>query len=125
MAWIFDNRKPIYIQLLEGLKLKIISGEMKPGEKFPTVRNLAEEAEINPNTVQRSLTELEREGLIYTDRTKGRFVTDDCEKIEQVRNVIALNMVHNFKDMLLKMGYDEDEIIKLVSQNIKEDNNAE
>ena len=125
MAWTFDNRKPIYMQLLEGLKLKIISGEMKPGEKFPTVRSLAEEAEINPNTVQRALAELEREGLIYADRTKGRFVTDDCEKIEQVRRVIALNMVQNFKDMLLKMGYDEDEIIKLISQNIKEDENAE
>ena len=125
MAWIFDNRKPIYIQLLEGLKLRIISGEMEPGEKFPTVRSLAEEAEINPNTVQRALTELEREGLIRTDRTKGRFVTDDFEKIEQVRKVIALNMVQNFKDMLLKMGYDDEEIINLVSQNKKEDNNAE
>ncbi len=80
----FDNNRPIYIQLLEDFKLKISSGEWKSGEKMDTVRNLAKIYGVNPNTVQRALQELEREGLAKSNRTSGRFITDDEKLIEDM-----------------------------------------
>ena len=80
----FDNNRPIYIQLLEDFKLKISSGDWKSGEKMDTVRNLAKIYGVNPNTVQRALQELEREGLAKSNRTTGRFITDDEELIEKI-----------------------------------------
>ena len=80
----FDNNRPIYIQLLEDFKLKISSGDWKSGEKMDTVRNLAKIYWVNPNTVQRALQELEREGLAKSNRTTGRFITDDEELIEKI-----------------------------------------
>ena len=80
----FDNNRPIYIQLLEDFKLKISSGEWKSGDKMETVRNLAQTYGVNPNTVQRALQELEREGLAKSNRTSGRFITDDEELIEEI-----------------------------------------
>lgn len=79
----FDNNRPIYIQLLEDFKLKISSGEWKSGEKMDTVRNLAKIYGVNPNTVQRALQELEREGLAKSNRTSGRFITDDENLIDE------------------------------------------
>lgn len=80
----FDNNRPIYIQLLEDFKLKISSGEWKSGDKMETVRNLAQAYGVNPNTVQRALQELEREGLAKSNRTSGRFITDDEDLIEEI-----------------------------------------
>lgn len=80
----FDNNRPIYLQLLEDFKLKISSGQWKSGEKMDTVRNLATIYGVNPNTVQRALQELEREGLAKSNRTSGRFITDDEEKINEL-----------------------------------------
>lgn len=80
----FDNNRPIYLQLLEDFKLKISSGEWKSGEKMDTVRNLAKIYEVNPNTVQRALQELEREGLAKSNRTSGRFITDDTDLIDEI-----------------------------------------
>ncbi|WP_138160518.1 GntR family transcriptional regulator [Peptoniphilus catoniae] len=80
----FDNNRPIYIQLLEDFKLKISSGEWKSGEKMDTVRNLAKVYGVNPNTVQRALSELEREGLAESNRTAGRFITGDEKLIEKI-----------------------------------------
>lgn len=80
----FDNNRPIYIQLLEDFKLKISSGDWKSGEKMDTVRNLAKIYGVNPNTVQRALQELERERLAKSNRTTGRFITDDEELIEKI-----------------------------------------
>ena len=80
----FDNNRPIYLQLLEDFKLKISSGQWKSGEKMDTVRNLAKIYGVNPNTVQRALQELEREGLAKSNRTSGRFITDDEEKINEL-----------------------------------------
>ena len=77
MTWHFDNDRPIYTQLLEQILFLIVSGQYPPGSKLPSVRDLASEASVNPNTMQRALTELERSGLIYSQRTSGRFVTED------------------------------------------------
>lgn len=80
----FDNNRPIYLQLLEDFKLKISSGQWKSGEKMDTVRNLAKIYGVNPNTVQRALQDLEREGLAKSNRTMGRFITDDESLIEEI-----------------------------------------
>ena len=82
----FDNNRPIYIQLVEDFKIKISTGEWKAGEKIDSVRNLATSYKVNPNTIQRALTELEREGLCESQRTIGRFVTEDIKKIKSLSN---------------------------------------
>ncbi|MCC0633518.1 MULTISPECIES: GntR family transcriptional regulator [unclassified Clostridioides] len=119
MEWELDNNKPIYIQLVEHLKLKIVSGEIKIGSKLETVRALAEDAEVNPNTMQKALTELERQGLVYSQRTKGRFVTDDKEKIKAMKEEIANVEINTLKETLVKLGYDKDEMLKLITENLK------
>lgn len=89
MAWEFKDDRPIYTQLLEQIQRMIISGKYKPGDRLPTVRDLAAEAAVNPNTVQRALTELERIGLVYSQRTSGRMITDDESKIAEIKEKMA------------------------------------
>lgn len=121
MSWIIDNNKPVYIQLVEQLKSKIISGEFKAGEKIDSVRSLAEDAEVNPNTMQKALVELEREGLLFSKRTSGRFVTDDEEKIKSMRKEVANEEIKNLKINLERLGFTKEEIINLVISNIREE----
>lgn len=119
MNWNIDNNKPIYIQLVDKLKSKIISGEIPPGSKLESVRNLAEDAEVNPNTMQKALVELEREELVYSKRTSGRFVTDNEEKIRTMREDVANKEIDNLKIVLKQLGYSEEEIINLIINNVK------
>ena len=119
MDWNIDNNKPIYIQLVDKLKSKIISGEIPPGAKLESVRNLAEDAEVNPNTMQNALIELEREELVYSKRTSGRFVTDNEERIKRMREEVANREIENLKLILKELGYSEEEIINLIINNIK------
>ena len=86
MAWQFDSGRPIYTQLLEQIRILIISGRYPAGSKLPSVRDLAAESSVNPNTMQRALAELERSGLIYSQRTSGRFVTEDEELVKKMRS---------------------------------------
>ncbi|MEG2788185.1 MAG: GntR family transcriptional regulator [Romboutsia sp.] len=120
MSWEFDNNKPIYLQLVDILKLKIISGEFEVGSKLNSVRDMAGEAEVNPNTMQRALSELEREGLLYSQRTIGRFVTSDEEKIKTMRKEIANKEIASLKSKLIKLGYKEEEIMQIINTNIME-----
>lgn len=116
MNWIFDNERPIYIQLVEEMKAKIISGYYKPGEKLPSVREFAKETQVNPNTIQRSLMELENQGLIYTKRTSGKYVTESVSKVKQDREKLAKQKTRQFLDDMLAMGLDRKEIIQLLEQ---------
>ena len=118
MPWEFDNSKPIYIQLVELLQFKIISGELSIGEKLSSVRELAEEAGVNPNTMQRALVELERQGLIRTQRTSGRFVTEDIEHIKAIRSEYATLKIKELTSALLKLGYDRKELLLLIQENL-------
>ena len=100
MDYIFDNDRPIYIQLVEKLRVEIISNKLKPGERIPSVRELALTTRVNPNTMQKALVELENEGLIYTERTNGKFVTDNKELIENIKRQLAEEKVNKYiKDM--------------------------
>ena len=123
MEWQIDNNKPVYIQLVEQLKMKIISGEIELDSKLDSVRTLAAEAMVNPNTMQKALAELEREGFVYSKRTSGRFVTDNRELIEKERKNLVKENVKKTLDTLINLGYTNDEILSLVEEILREDNN--
>ena len=82
MPWDLKSDRPIYIQLIEEIQLRIFSGEYPPGSKLPSVRDIAQEASVNPNTMQRALSKLEEDGLVITHRTSGRTITEDVEMIK-------------------------------------------
>jgi len=116
MTWSFQNDSPIYAQLVNGLTLRIVSGIYLAGEKLPSVRDLAAEAGVNPNTMQRALTELERIGLMFSQRTAGRFVTEDRTMIEQAKKGLAEEQVNRFLTAMTGLGYDITDIISLLKE---------
>lgn len=120
MEWQIDNNKPVYIQLVEQLKIKIISGEIELDSKLDSVRNLAAEAMVNPNTMQKALAELERQGFVYSKRTSGRFVTDDKALIDKERKNLVKESVKASLETLINLGYTDEEIIRLVEEILKE-----
>lgn len=119
MSWDFDNSLPIYLQIIDKIKLKIISGEAKPGEKLSSVRDLAQESGVNPNTMQRALAELEREMLIFPVRTSGRFVTEDTDLISRLRHELALEKVTSLLKSLEDLGYSNKEARDIIDEKIK------
>lgn len=123
MEWKIDNNKPVYIQLVEQLKVKIISGEIELDSKLDSVRSLAADAMVNPNTMQKALAELEREEFVYSKRTSGRFVTDNKELIENERKNLVKDNVKKTLDTLINLGYTNEEILNLVEEILREDNN--
>jgi Predicted transcriptional regulators len=120
MSWNFNDEKPIYLQLMEQIQLRIISGVYKVGEKLPSVREMASDASVNPNTMQKALTELERTGLVYTQRTSGRFITEDSTMIEDIRNGLAKEQIEKFLYSMGKIGYSKHETIELIELLSKE-----
>lgn len=110
MDWNFENDRPIYIQLVEKLKLAIVAGEYPAGERLPSVRDLAIEIKANPNTVQRALVDLEQTGLIYTQRTNGKFVTEDKDLVKRIREELAKEAFGKFQENMKQLGFKEDEI---------------
>ena len=119
MEFIFDNERPIYIQLVEQLRLLIIAGEFQQGEKIPSVRELALIAKVNPNTMQKALVELETEGLIYTERTTGKYVTNDIKRLKTVRENIAKEKVKAFFSDMERIGMNQEDTIKYLQEKIK------
>ncbi|GAA0077411.1 GntR family transcriptional regulator [Clostridium weizhouense] len=120
MIWEFKDERPIYIQLVEQIQLRIVSGVYGIGEKLPSVRDLASEASVNPNTMQKALTELERKGLVFSQRTSGRFITEDGEMIKKMRDDIAKEQIQDFFENMKKIGYTPKETIEIVEQIVKE-----
>lgn len=116
MAWILNADKPIYAQLVEIIQMQIISGQYKEGDRLPSVRELAAEASVNPNTMQRAFAELEKSGLIITQRTSGRTVTEDTELIKQTQSQLADEYIKNFFRMMKELGYTEREIKDLIDE---------
>ena len=112
MKFNFDNERPIYIQLVEQLRIGILTSEFGIGEKIPSVRDLAMLAKVNPNTMQKALAELEEEKLIYTERTNGKFVTKDTKLIKKFRDNLAKEKANDFFSSMKMIGIDENESIK-------------
>ncbi|HEO6845444.1 TPA: GntR family transcriptional regulator [Streptococcus agalactiae] len=122
MAWEFNEKSPIYSQIAEHIKMQIVSQEIKNGDQLPTVRELAQEAGVNPNTMQRAFTELEREGMVFSQRTSGRFVTEDNLLIGKIRQQVAKAELATFVNNMKKIGYKLDEITVALDHFIKEIN---
>ncbi|MDD6491615.1 MAG: GntR family transcriptional regulator [Firmicutes bacterium] len=122
MAWNLSSDRPIYAQILEVIQLRIITGQYKAGEKIPSVRELAAEAGVNPNTMQKALTELERSRLVMAQRTSGRIVTEDKEMIREIRNQLAGSYLREFVDRMKELGFDKEEIVLLLKEQKGEKN---
>ena len=121
MSWQFANDRPIYAQLVEQIQLKILSGEYEPGGKLPSIRDLSAEAAVNPNTLQRAFHDLEQKGLVYTQRTAGRFISEDQEKIADLRQQHAKQAVTAFFGQMQSLGYSSGEIVALVTEIMEEE----
>ena len=116
MAWKFNNESPIYLQIVDAIKMQIAQGTLKPGDQVPAVRELALTAGVNPNTMQKALTELERTGLVYSQRTSGRFITEDAKMIEELKNNLAQEQIKEFLENMSKLGYKKSETLSLIQE---------
>lgn len=110
MEWNFKNGIPIYTQIIDEMTMRIASGSYEPGEKLPSVRDLAMDAGVNPNTMQRALAELERRGLVFSERTSGRFVTKEDKVLKELHEELAKKYFEEFADKLRKIGMSGEEI---------------
>ena len=125
MPWNLDSSRPIYLQIIERVQMDIITGRYQPGDKLPSVHDLAQEAAVNPNTMQKALSELERSGLIYSQRTSGRFITEDKELIHQMKKELAAAEVSAFVAHMKQLGITPEEIRQLLAETIEEEENHE
>ena len=121
MEWKIAEDRPIWIQLSEQLTAQIASGVYQPGQRLPSVREFAADAGVNPNTMQRAFTDLESKGLIITNRTAGRSVTQDMETIKQLRTDRAMEQVRQFLAQMSELGYTKEEIGMVLTQALKEE----
>ena len=117
MAWVFDSSSPLYMQIADHIRSRIVCGVYAKQEKLPAVRELALEASVNPNTMQRAFTCLENEGLVITAGTMGRFVTDDDRVIQAAREKMASVLVGDFADKIMRLGYSLVEAAGLVEKH--------
>lgn len=121
MRWVYDDSLPIYTQLVGQIKTAIVSGELQPGGKLPAVRELAIEAGVNPNTMQRAFQELERSGLVYTVRGSGRYVTDDVCAIDSERGKLAEEAINDFLENMQRLGYSAEQAAQAIAEQVKEE----
>jgi len=117
MEWQFTNDRPIYLQIAEQIILQIASGSYIPGERLPSVRDFAAQAGVNPNTMQRAFSELERDGRVSANRTAGRSVTEDMMKIEEIRKMLAKKQIEAFLNGMKQLGFTEKEASALLEQH--------
>ena len=116
MSWQFRGDVPIYTQLIDYFQRQIVSGQLQPGQRLPSVRDLAAEAGVNPNTMQRALGELERQELVYSQRTAGRFVTQERETLDRLRTGLAREQIRGFLESMRQLGFTLAEIVRLLEQ---------
>lgn len=119
MSWDLNSDRPIFIQIIEKIQMDIISGLYRPGDKLPSVRELAGEASVNPNTMQKALSELERTGLVYAQRTSGRYITKDTAMIGQLKETLAAGIISDFLVNMEKLGFQREEAFALLAKTIE------
>ncbi len=124
MAWELDSNRSIYSQLVEVILRRIVTGVYPAGSRLDSVRDLASEAGVNPNTMQRALMELERTGMITTQRTSGKFVTDNQEMIDGVKKEMANKAVARLLTEMEKLGLEKDDVIGIIRRNSDERDNG-
>ena len=120
MPWELKSNRPIYTQLIEQIELMIFSGVYPLGSKLPSVRDMAQEAEVNPNTMQRALVKLEEDGLIITHRTSGRSITEDASMVEMAKTKLARERIIEFLETMKLMGFEQKEILTIIDNLVKE-----
>lgn len=116
MSFDFKNDKPIYLQLIEHIKMQIISGKYQPMQKIPSVRELSVQYEVNPNTIQKALFELENMGLIFTERTNGKFVTNDLDIINNIKNSTISVMIDDFYKSMEDIGLNKSQVLEILNK---------
>ncbi len=114
MPWELDSDRPIYAQIVDRLKHEIVSGFYPPGSRLPSVRDLAAQASVNPNTMQRALAQLETDGLVATNRTAGRTVTEDADAVEHVRLSLAEDKMELYVSSMATLGYTETQAAQML-----------
>lgn len=119
MNWDLSGDRPIWLQLTEQIRLRIVAGEYQAGERLPSVRDLAAEAAVNPNTMQKALTELERTGLVYSQRTSGRFITQDEGMIRGLKQQLAQEQAADFLDRMADLGFTGEETLAIMEQQVE------
>lgn len=120
MTWTLSSDRPIYAQLMERIQMDIVAGKYRPGDRLPSVRELAADAAVNPNTMQKALAELERNGLVFSQRTSGRFITEDKEMIQTIRTSMAEEQIREFFLKMKQLGFQEEETLELLRRALKE-----
>ncbi|MBR2528384.1 MAG: GntR family transcriptional regulator [Blautia sp.] len=120
MKWIFLDGIPIYQQIVQIMQIRIANGEYPLGSRLPAVRDLAMEAGVNPNTMQRALSELERSGIVHSERTSGRFVTEDEESMRQLRFMLGKESIDAMFTSLGHLGLSKEEIVQAVTARANE-----
>lgn len=116
MSWNLSSERPIYAQIMERITLDIVSGIYPPGARLPSVRDLAQDAGVNPNTMQKALSELERTGLVISQRTSGRFITEDLTMVEKMKQDLASMQIREFLEKMEHIGFTKEAIIQLIEQ---------
>ena len=119
MAFSFDPNKPVYSQIIDEICLRIFSGEYVSGQRLPSVREMAADASVNPNTMQKALSLMEADGLLHSVTTSGRFITDNEEKILQAKNKLALCAVDAMLDRMFKLGFDSGDLLKIIENRLE------
>ena len=120
-----SENMPIYVQIMNSVKEAIAAGELAPSERVPSVRELARDFEVNPNTMQRALNELEREGLLVSERTSGRFVTADKKMIDELKTEMAAKTTDNFRKEMAALGFSDDEMTDFFRERCRKEIAAE
>ena len=123
MPWNLDDSRPIYLQLMERIQHDIVSGVYQPEDKLPSVRDLALDAAVNPNTMQKALSELERSGLVYSHRTSGRFITDDSTLLKKIKTDLAQEYISSFLEQMSHLGINDSETLEMIKQSLGGENN--
>lgn len=121
MAWNLQSDRPIYAQLVEQIQRMIVTGVFPAGSRLPSVRELAVEAAVNPNTMQRALARLEEDGLLYTQRTSGRYVTEETNRIMQAKEAMAGELIRQFIKNMEKLGYTREQAMELIKRQKEEE----
>lgn len=116
MNFTFDNDRPIYTQLAHQIKVLIVSGNIEPGEKLPSVRDFALKCKVNPNTMQKALTALEEEKLIFTERTNGKYATNDIKLIEKIKKELANEKVQIYLAEMKNLGFTKEDAINYLHE---------
>lgn len=119
MSWELNSDRPIFIQIVEKIQFDIIAGSYQAGEKLPSVRDLATIAAVNPNTMQKALAELEHTGLVYSQRTSGRYITEDTNMIQKLKSDLAKEKINEFFEIMEKLGYEKDETLLLLKESLE------